>query len=66
MELFLHGQASPLILHLVEPRPREGMGSLQGHTAGQWLTPFLYDKAGESSAPWDFVPEKHDFDPVIL
>lgn len=27
LELFLHGQASPFILCMVEPRPREGMGN---------------------------------------
>ena len=33
LELLLHGQASPFILCLVEPRPREGMGTLQSYTA---------------------------------
>lgn len=33
LELFLHSQASPFILCLVEPRPREGMGTQQSYTA---------------------------------
>lgn len=33
LELFLNGRASPYILGLVEPRPREGMGTQQSYTA---------------------------------